>query len=194
MKEQSKSAKRRFYDGNFLTKYFVGDGIDIGCGDDSISQYISIFRSIESIRLWDKQDGDAQYLETIDDNVFNFVHSSHSLEHMQDVTIALSNWIRVLKSGGYLIITVPDEDLYEHGYWPSRFNTEHFWSFTIYKNNSKMPKSINVIDLVKQFSSSIICEKIQLINDFHNYYTKTKQDQTLDHNAECSIEIIWKKI
>jgi len=194
MKEQSKSAKRRFYDGNFLTKYFVGNGIDIGCGDDSIAQYIEMFRSITSMRLWDKQDGDAQYLENIDNNVFDFVHSSHSLEHMKDVSLALSNWIRVLKPNGYLIITVPDEDLYEHGYWPSRFNPEHFWSFTIYKNNSKLSKSINVIDLVKKFSSSIICEKIQLINDFYKYYDKFNRDQTLDHNAECSIEIIWKKI
>jgi len=193
MLEQSKSAKRRFYDGNFLTKYFVGDGIDIGCGDDSISKYISSFKFINSVKSWDKIDGDAQYLKSINDNSYDFVHSSHSLEHMKDVFISLTNWIRILKSGGYLIITVPDEDLYEHCIWPSQFNSEHLWSFTIYKSNPLLPNSINILDLVKRFSNILICEKIQLINDFYNY-SDLKSDQTLNHNSECCIEIIWKKI
>ncbi|MBV5346213.1 MAG: methyltransferase domain-containing protein, partial [Rhodoferax sp.] len=75
----------------------------------------------------------------------DFVHSSHCLEHMRDVREALKNWIRIVKPGGFLILTVPDEDLYEQGQWPSRFNTDHKWSFTIHKERSTMPSSINVI-------------------------------------------------
>lgn len=193
MYEASKSARRRYYHGNFITKYFVGNGLDVGCGPDPIWQYHAMFPMITSMRSWDIQDGDAQYLESVDDDTFDFLHASHSLEHMQDPRIALTNWISVVKPGGYLILTVPDEDLYEHGFWPSRFTNEHFWSFTIYKENSHMPQSINVVDLVKEFADSVICEKIELINDFFRYDLPNDRDQTLTPNAECAIEIILKK-
>ena len=194
MYESSKSARRRYYNGNFITKYFVGAGLDVGCGPDPIMQYKQMFPLISTVRNWDVQDGDAQYLESVEDNTFDFLHASHSLEHMQDPRIALTNWIGVVKSGGYLILTVPDEDLYEHGHWPSKFTNEHFWSFTIYKDQSTMPKSINVVDLIKEFSDQVVCEKIELINDFYRNDLADNMDQTLTPNAECAIEIILKKL
>lgn len=193
MLEQSKSAKRRYYDGDFMSKYFVGHGLDVGCGDDSVGQFIDIFPRLDSVTPWDLKDGDAQYLASAKDNTFDFVHSSHSLEHMVDPYIAVTNWARVLKDDGYLIITVPDEDLYEHGVWPSRYNGDHKWSFTICKDVSSMPKSINVVDFVKHFSKSLECKKIQLIDDFYRGDLPPTDDQTLRPNAECSIEIILKK-
>jgi ABC-type Zn uptake system ZnuABC Zn-binding protein ZnuA len=45
---------------------------------------------------------------------------------------------------------VPDEDLYEQGCWPSVFNSDHKWTFTLKKAKSWSPKSVNVADLVKQ--------------------------------------------
>lgn len=192
MNESSKSARRRYHNGNFISKYFVGSGIDVGCGADPLLQYKEMFPLITSMRSWDVADGDAQYLETITDETYDFLHASHSLEHMQDPRIALTNWIGVIKPGGYLILTVPDEDLYEHGVWPSRFSNEHFWSFTIHKTLSTMPKSINIVDLVAEFSSSVRCEKIELINDFYKDLPD-HVDQTLMPNAECAIEIILKK-
>jgi len=192
MFEASKSAKRRYYNGNFITKYFVGDGLDIGAGQDPIINYKKQFPLLKSVRAWDVQDGDAQYLEGIEDESLDFIHASHSLEHMQDPRIALTNWVAVVKSGGYLILTVPDEDLYEHGVWPSRFSHEHFWSFTIFKKESTMAKSINVVDLIKEYADDVICEKIELINDFYQDLPD-HVDQTLMPNAECAIEIILKK-
>jgi len=105
MFEQSKAAKRRFNDGNFHSAYFVGDGLDVGAGSDSLEKVMSSFIGIDSITSWDIENGDAQYLQTIPDNSFDFVHSSHCLEHMIDVPVALSNWLRVLKPEGYLIVT-----------------------------------------------------------------------------------------
>jgi ubiquinone/menaquinone biosynthesis C-methylase UbiE len=105
MYETSKSAKRRYYSGNFSNKYFVGHGIDIGGKPDSLGQYSEIFSKMQSVIVWDLEDGDAQYMKGVEDNTFDFVHSSHCLEHMLDVKEALKNWIRILKPGGYLIIT-----------------------------------------------------------------------------------------
>lgn len=192
--EQSKSAKRRFYDGNFLSKYFVGDGIDIGCGNDSIGQYKNQFPLIISVKPWDIPDGDAQYLASVSDQSFEFVHSSHCLEHMVNPAIALENWIRVTKIGGYIIVTIPEEDMYEHGVWPSVNNTDHKWSFSICKASSTMPKSLNVIDLVKHFCNKTQVQRITLLDDFYRPELPQNIDQTLGPNAECAIEFVLKRI
>jgi SAM-dependent methyltransferase len=54
------------------------------------------------------------------------VFSSHCLEHIDDYRQALSEWYRVLKIGGYLIIAVPHQYLYERKpTLPSIFNPDH---------------------------------------------------------------------
>ncbi len=194
MHEQSKAARRRFSEGYFHTRYFVGDGIDIGGKPDPLSQYVGIFPAMRSVRIWDIEDGDAQFLSGIPDDSYNFLVSSHSLEHMVDVREALQNWLRVVKPEGFLIITVPDEDLYELGNWPSKFNPDHKWTFTIYKHDSWSPKSINILDLLIEFSSQIEVERIVLLNDFFRESLRKRGiDQTLTPVAECAIEVIFKK-
>jgi len=54
------------------------------------------------------------------------VFSSHCLEHIDDYKYALSEWYRVLKIGGYIIIIVPHQYLYERKpTLPSIFNPDH---------------------------------------------------------------------
>jgi len=192
MNEQSKSARRRYNDGNFVTRYFRGVGVDVGAGSDPISQYLLQFPMIKEVRSWDVQDGDAQYLATIEDQSMDWVHSSHCLEHLQHPKIALVNWLRVLKSGGYLIITVPDENMYEQLSWPSRWSNEHLWSFTIYKPQSIMPKSINILDLIIEFSNYVVCERIMMVDDFFQPHL-SDIDQTMTMCAECAIEVVMRK-
>lgn len=192
--EQSKAAKRRFLDGGFHSRFFVGDGLDIGGKPDPLGQYAGIFVGMLSVRTWDIEDGDAQFLKGIPDNTFDFVHSSHCLEHMEDVQGALANWIRVVKPGGYLVITVPDEDLFEQGIWPSHFNSDHKWTFTIYKKKSWSPRSLNIMDLSQYFGDVVSTERIVLQDDFFRRLLVGKKiDQTLTPVAECSIEFIWRK-
>lgn len=193
MNEQSKAAKRRFNDGNFHSKYFRGVGIDIGAGNDTLGNNIHAFPGIRRVKAWDMPDGDAQHLETITNNQYDFAHSSHSLEHMVDWKIALDNWIRVVKPGGYIVITVPEESMYEKNVWPSQFNSDHKWSFTM-RNDSSMPKSVNVLDLAKYVNDRATVEKIELINQFYyNEGIDPAVDQTLLPNTECCIEIILRK-
>lgn len=192
MNEQSKSARRRFNDGAFHSRYFVGDGIDIGAGNDSLENFKEEFRLLGNVRAWDVADGDAQYLQGVPDNSLDFVHSSHCLEHMADVSVALQNWIRVTKPGGYLIITIPDEDMYEQGVWPSTYNPDHKHTFTIYKQASWSPVSINVLDLIKAHSQLISVERLQEVRDFYSI-SGSRRDQTLKPNPECAIELICRK-
>jgi ubiquinone/menaquinone biosynthesis C-methylase UbiE len=194
MWEQSKAARRRYFDGAFHSRYFVGRGMDIGGKPDPLSQYVGVFPRLLQVAVWDIENGDAQYMQGVPDGTLDFVHSSHCLEHMVDPKIALGNWLRILKPGGFLIVTVPDEDLYELGVWPSRFNNDHKWSFTIAKSRSPMARSLNLVDLLVHFQDQVACERIQLISDFFRQELAARQlDQTMTPVAECAIEFVWRK-
>jgi len=193
--EQSKAAKRRFSDGAFLNSYFVGEGIDIGGKPDPLSQYCGIFPLMKSVRVWDLDDGDAQPMPGVADGSYDFVHSSHCLEHMRDVHEALGNWIRITKPGGHLVITIPDEDMYEQGIFPSRFNSDHKWTMTIYKKQSWSPRSVNLLDLCRDFGDQVQVERLQMVRDFFRGALAERQvDQTRTPVAECAIEMVLKKL
>ena len=195
MNECSKSIIRRLSNPNFITKYFVGHGIDIGGGNDSLEKYSYLFPNIKSVRNYDRPDGDAQEMSNVKDNFFDFVHSSHCLEHLDSPVKGFNNWLRIVKPSGYLIITVPDEDLYEQGVFPSTWSDEHKWTFTIYKDKSwNNDKSINIVDLIKMSYYPISVEKIELLN-----YTfdarKSREDQTYNSLlTESCIEVVIKKV
>jgi SAM-dependent methyltransferase len=192
MKECSKSISRRLHDSNFINKYFVGDGVDIGGKPDPLTLYKEFFIGITNIKTWDIEDGDAQYMEGIKDNVFDFVHSSHCLEHTNDPFVTINNWVRITKENGYIIFTVPDEDLYEQGIFPSEFNRDHKWTFTIYKEKSWSNKSINIFNLIISLGDVVAVQKIQLLNNTYHYHYPIF-DQTLTPVTESGIEIVLRK-
>jgi len=47
------------------------------------------------------------------DNHFDFVYSSHLVEDFPDTKAILSDFCRVLKSGGNIITVIPDQPIYE---------------------------------------------------------------------------------
>ena len=122
-----------------MDKYFSGEVLDIGCGDNLV---------VPTALPFDKKQGDAQnILNHLKPSTFDCVHSSHSLEHMEDVPKALGQWWQLVKPGGVMIIVVPDEDLYEQGVWPSLFNQEHAATFRINKPESWSPVSYDLGEL-----------------------------------------------
>ena len=123
MRETSKCQLMRETRGDF-DLMLKGHGIDIGCGDDPLRVKEGV------VDKWDLPQGDAQYLTRREDQLYDFAYSSHCLEHMVDVPIALRNWTRILKPGGYLYLVVPDYTLYEHHCWPSKYNPDHKQSFS----------------------------------------------------------------
>ena len=192
MKECSKSIARRLADVNFTNRYFVGTGLDIGGKPDPLMLYTELFARLDYVRTWDWEDGDAQFLASLADDSVDFVHSSHCLEHLRDPFEGLKNWLRVVRPNGHLIITVPDEDMYEQGHFPSTFNRDHKWTFTIYKEKSWSDRSVNILDLVKSLGAQIDVVKVeQLISTYR--YNLPRYDQTLSPVAECGVEIIIRK-
>ena len=55
-----------------------------------------------------------------------------------------------------MFVIVPDEDLYEQGYWPSLFNGDHKATFTISKERSWSPVSVNVLDLARSLKDATV--------------------------------------
>jgi SAM-dependent methyltransferase len=154
MHESSKS-KKLF--GPLERSVLRGAGIDIGCGPDPITP---------DVRRFDVADGDANRISAFVREQFDFVYSSHCLEHMHDPRAAVLEWWKLVRPGGHLFFLVPDEDLYEQGVWPSRFNDDHKATFTIAKSTSWSPVSVNVRDLAASLPGG---ELIRLALQDHGY-------------------------
>lgn len=193
--ECGKAAMRRAHDPAFGCHYFVGNGLDVGGGYDPLSNYRHLFPLMGEVRNWDMDDGDAQDLAGVPDDSFDFVHSSHSLEHMRNPFSALGRWLDVTKPGGYVVVLVPDEDLYEQGVWPSTFNGDHKRSFTICKlvpEHRLSEATVNVTRLVDEFAGVAECKRIvQLHASFREDWPRA--DQTRTPVGECAIEFVLRK-
>jgi ubiquinone/menaquinone biosynthesis C-methylase UbiE len=97
-----------------------GNGIDIGSAGDPLTPWcIQIELSAELYRLYNSTRPEARLHWHADDAIFDlpfkdgtldFLHASHLLEDFDNWDMILREWDRVLKTGGYLIIAVPDHD------------------------------------------------------------------------------------
>lgn len=192
MKECSKSIQRRIGDPNFMARWFRGRAIDIGGRPDPLSLYVELFPLLESVRVWDVEDGDAELMTGLADESFDLVHSSHCLEHLRDPRKGIQHWFRILRPGGHLVVTVPDEDLYEQGCFPSTFNLDHKWTFTIFKTRSWSDRSVNVLDLLQELGPRADVLRVQRL-DADYRYSLPRYDQTLAPVGECGIEFVVRK-
>jgi SAM-dependent methyltransferase len=102
-----------------LTGYCTGNGIDIGPGGDPIlPSAVRIDLPIPYSSVGDmpvQLAGDARDLYWFQDEVLDYVYSSHVLEDFKNTREVLVEWLRVLKPGGNLVLFWPDEQAYrEH--------------------------------------------------------------------------------
>lgn len=136
---------------------------------------------------WDFEHGDAQLVEGLGYNSFDFVHSSHLLEHWPDCELALKNWWRVLRPGGHLIPYLPNRYLYvKNTHLLSRFNDDqkHFLP-----EEDDSPNTLGLVPLIERALGIT-----QLI------YCKTCNEAYVDSGPELpsdgqySIEAVIKKL
>lgn len=180
--EASKLWKRWNREG-ITERYLCGAVLDIGCGGDKITP---------EAKGWDKKDGDGQYLATLEDATFDTVFSSHFLEHLADPLVGLLNQWRVLKPGGYLICIVPDEDLYEQGVFPSKFNEDHKYTWTIHKDETWSPASKNIVDLVRYLPKHKIVS-VRIVDTGYDYTKREERSDQTAGGAEAAVECIVQK-
>ena len=189
--ESSKAMSRRLTstaESSIWSKIFQGKGIDIGAGDDLIQ--------VEGVVGFDVQDGDANRIhEYFPENTFDFVHASQCLEHMHDPVEALKSWMKILKPGGYVVVTIPSWELYEGMIWPSRYNPDHKSTFSMWQKGSPAPNHVLLPDwLLNNFDEHHI-EICRLVDTNYDYTIGTRVDQTFDREkgVEAFIEFVLKK-
>jgi len=101
--------RNKFFD--VIAVLFGGkDKVGIGIGGRHSEAYYEINVDPRSHPcLW----SDGRWL-ALKDNSIDFVTSSHVLEHISNTEKTLNEWLRVLKPGGVIAITVPDKTFFAH--------------------------------------------------------------------------------
>ena len=175
--ESSKVRARRQQEG-FFEKFCRGKGLDIGYGGDKLC---------DNCQGWDIEDGDAGTLKGLADNSFDFVYSSHCLEHLDNADEALKNWWRVVKTGGYLILYLPERDLFERKKTlPSRWNTSHKRFFLL--DRDELPDTVGVLPFIQRTLTGYEILKADICKNEYNIRTEEQQA-----DGEYSIEIVIRK-
>ncbi|SPB15439.1 putative TPR repeat protein [Caballeronia novacaledonica] len=192
MKETSKASVRRSHEPAFIQHYFVGDGLDICSADDLLASHAHIFPRMRNVTAWPATKGDLSTMSGAENSGFDFLHAGHVLAGQPNPHKALARWLELVKPDGHVIVTVPDEDLYGKGVWPNHFNGAHRASFTIHKSENRLPRSVNVLEMVQAMSPVANCERIALVRD-HFDAARADADQTADSHAECVIEFVLRK-
>ena len=188
------SMMRRVHDARFATRYFAGHGIDIGGGRDALEKFKFAFPLARSVVNYDRPGWDAHTCANVADAEFDFLYSSHCLEHLDDPQLAFGHWLRVVRPGGWLVVDVPDEDLYEQGVFPSRFSTGHQHSFTVAKPASWSPRSICVLEFLLGFRNQCQVHSVQRLDHVaHPVLLNKGLDLTQTPYGEAGIEIIVRK-
>ena len=146
--ESTKTKKIRTQ--KFINTYLIGKVLDIGGGNDPVTLTAEVF---------DIGSGDAQYITKYrEKETYDCVHSSHSLEHMVNTTEALQEWWGLVKPGGFMVVVVPHEDLYEQRIWPPVFNPDHKSTFRIDQLKSWSPVSYDILEITRELPDSTVIE------------------------------------
>jgi len=189
--ETEKARKRREKEGFFL-KYCRGSGLDIGCGNSILKSKILPLQ----VKAFDQifGDGDATYLKGLEDESFDYVHSSHCLEHIEDLRTCIKNWWRVLKPNGYLLLLLPHRDLYEkRKELPSRWNLDHKHFFL--PDFNEAPNTIAIVPFLGQILSELKSgTNYRFISATTLQEEVSIKDPGIHSTGEYSIEIVVKKL
>lgn len=183
MGETSKAHDRRVRE-NWYAEYIQTPGIDIGCQHDPVDEH---FRKYDVIF----GDGDATLMADVPDDSYKTVYASHVLEHLADPIKALRNWYRILRPGGYLLVSVPHRDLYEKKLnLPSRWNGEHktFWLPVHPDNLERHTKGLCNTIILALFDHKAELMSLRVCDDGYQRFTEDVHSQ-----GEYSIEAIVRK-
>lgn len=98
-----------------FAKYFCeGSGLDIGCSKKEWSFPGSIPIDLDFDDPWDAFN--------LPDQKYDYIFSSHCLEHLNDWVGALDYWTEHLKDGGVMFLYLPH---YDQKYWRPWNNRKH---------------------------------------------------------------------
>jgi predicted SAM-dependent methyltransferase len=192
MKETAKAMRRRLREdenGVFPWKaLFTGKMLDVGCGNDRLP--------FATCRGFDKTDGDANHLSRyFAGENFDLIHESHVLEHMQDPSAALRDWLTLVKPGGWMVQTVPDVGAYERFQYPSRKNQDHKSSWSMIYRNSVFPIHVHIPTFLASLADVAEVRLMRYVEENFDWRLEPNFDQTRDPKKGVEIwnEFVLRK-
>ena len=192
MNETSKAMRRRMVEDELgifnWSQVIKGKGIDVGCGPDKVWD--------DNCIAFDQEQGDANKISEYFTDKFDYLHASQCLEHMHDPYCAMVEWLKIVKTSGHAIISIPDWTLYEGRVWPSRYNPDHksTWSFTFDSSPSK--HHVNIYKFLQKLSHICYAKRVMLVDNNYNYKLSADIDQTFEESngVEAFIEMVLCKL
>jgi ADP-heptose:LPS heptosyltransferase/predicted SAM-dependent methyltransferase len=136
--------------------YFHGRVLDVGCGKFKIFPH---WIGVDNGGVWGKHHADvpienAQSLDLFAGQSCDGIFSSHFIEHVpyEMLPKMLTDWCRVIKQNGHLMLYVPDEDQYPKIGQPYS-NPDHKWDCNydkVVKAMESVPRGWDLIDFQKR--------------------------------------------
>lgn len=152
----------------FAMEVCKGVGVDVGCNRrewcfpyampvDPIMNEWDAYK-LPEIYFFYNQSGIDQEVSD-----FDFIHSSHCLEHLTDWVKTLDYWHTRLKQGGVVFLYLPD---HSQTYWRPWYNRKHLHAFTpeiignYFRDQPEMWKNVFVSGVDLNNSFVVIAEKV----------------------------------
>ena len=181
MYETTKAAFLRRSNNRLFTNVFKGDGLHIAPGSDPLKKHhYPLCNNISLANTTDTRLETDTLNQQLGDKQFDFVYASNLAFYENEPIEVIKHWLEFVVSKGHLVFTVPDEDLYEQGNFPSIFNNSHKKTFSIYKQLSWSGKHYNLLDIIQKLNN-VTCRKIELIDSNYDYSLYGKGvDQTFN--------------
>lgn len=176
---------------------FCGQGIDVSDADHSLA--LEQWPAITACERFDLSSENIVHIgDTRARECYDFIYGCRFLEKAGAPARALAQCWSLIKPSGYLALVVADEDLFEQGRWPSRFDPRHRWTFSLHKSageqGSWSPRSINLLHLILENLNGFRFVLVRLDDTDYDYAIRGL-DQTLPpNNAGAHIECILQKL
>ena len=122
---------------------------------------------------------DGTDLTSIDSQSYDFVLSSHSLEHIANPLKALTEWLRVLKSGGVLLLILPDS---EYTFDCRRPITKFEHLLDDYKNNTT-EKDLTHLEEIMSLHDLSYDPGVKSLEDFRTRSDNNFANRCLHHHV-----------
>lgn len=120
--------------------FCVGDGVDVGAGANPLPGSMPVDLGPSPYHALNLPQN-----ENREDGLWQYVFSSHCLEHIPNAHAALSHWVDRLVPGGCLFLYLPHHDM---EYWRPENCHKHVHSFTP-SRVAEMVRAVGLIDVIQ---------------------------------------------
>lgn len=164
--------------------------LDVGRGDDRLPGAMHSGLDSNGVLYVDPH-----LLDGHRDGSYDLVYSNFLLQTLAAPRQALQRWVEVTRPGGFIWVIVPDFWLYEHGQWPSIFDTDHKHVFLCRRGKGVLPAKAPIIyldELARSVENEVQVRRIKRQDTGYDF--KRLRELTAQPNAEASCEMVLQKI